>query len=227
MYSHFFKRLIDFCVSLLALIILSPLLLVVTISLLIANKGDGAFFCPSRPGKNGKMFKLIKFKSMRDAFSANGEKLPDAVRLTKVGKIIRLTSIDELPQLLNVLKGDMSFVGPRPLSATYLPYYNKEERRRHDVLPGITGWAQVNGRKNVTWDEKFSFDLYYVDHVSFLLDLKILYMTVMNVVKHKDVGVESSGTKHFSAFREKQWAEQGRQDLIDEARIKAKPYFVH
>lgn len=205
MYKIFFKRFIDIIVSLLALILLSPLLLIVMIFLFIANKGNGIFYTPQRPGKDEKMFKLIKFKSMRDAFDSNGEKLPDAVRLTKIGKFIRLTSIDELPQLVNVLKGDMSFVGPRPLSATYLPFYNDEERRRHSVLPGITGWAQVNGRTNLEWDEKFALDIYYVDHVSLWLDLKILYMTVLNVVAHKDVGVSASGTHPFSEFRKAQW----------------------
>lgn len=225
MYKNFFKRLIDFFIALIAISVLSPLLIVVTICLTIANKGGGAFFCPYRPGKNGKLFKLVKFKSMRDAFDASGNKLPDAERLTTVGRIIRLTSIDELPQLFNVLKGDMSFVGPRPLSATYLPYYNEEEKRRHSVLPGITGWAQVNGRKNVTWDQKFALDLYYADHVSLALDLKVIFQTVVNVLRHKDVGVESSGTIHFSKFREDQWAAEGRTDLIAEAREKAKPYW--
>ena len=225
MYKNCFKRLIDFTIALLALLVLSPILIVVTICLAVANKGDGAFFCPYRPGKNGKLFRLIKFKSMRDAYDSSGTKLPDSERLTKVGRIIRLASIDELPQLINVLKGDMSFVGPRPLSATYLPYYNDEEMRRHSVLPGITGWAQVNGRKNITWEQKLSYDIYYVDHVSLSLDIKILVMTVIGVLKHKDVGVNNSGTNHFSDIREAQWAEQGKFDLIEKARKLSEPYW--
>ena len=225
MYKNYFKRLLDFSVALVAIVILSPLLIVVTLCLSVANKGGGAFFCPSRPGKDEKLFKLIKFKSMRDAFDASGNKLPDAERLTTVGRIIRLTSIDELPQLFNVLKGDMSFVGPRPLSATYLPYYNEDERKRHSVLPGITGWAQVNGRKNVSWPQKFVYDLYYVDHISFGLDMRILFMTVANVLRHKDVGVKNSGTTHFSDLRESQWAAEGRTDMIEKARKLSEPYW--
>lgn len=225
MYRLFVKRLLDIIVSLSAIVIISPLLIVVAIWLNISNKGTGTFFTPSRPGKNGKLFKLIKFKSMRDAYDTKGRKLPDEERLTKVGRFIRLVSIDELPQLFNVLKGDMSFVGPRPLSATYLPYYNEEERHRHDVLPGITGWAQVNGRKSITWGQKMEYDLYYVNNMSFVLDLNILYKTIVNVLKHKDVGVDTSGKMPFSAYRESQWAAEGMQDLIDEARKKAEQYW--
>lgn len=225
MYKSFLKRLIDFLFALLALVILSPFLLIVAILLFIANKGDGVFFCPYRPGKDEKLFRLIKFKSMRDATDSMGNRLPDAKRLTRIGRIIRLASIDELPQLINILKGDMSFVGPRPLSATYIPYYNDEERRRHSVRPGITGWAQVNGRKNVTWDEKFALDLYYVDHISLALDIKVVFLTIANVIRHKDVGVDSSGEVHFSRFREAQWEAEGRSDLIETVREKSKPYW--
>ncbi len=225
MYRLFFKRFIDIVVSFLALVLLSPLLIIVTVWLYFANKGSGVFFTPVRPGKNGNLFKLIKFKSMRDAYDSKGGRLPDAERLTKIGRIIRLASIDELPQLFNVLRGDMSFVGPRPLSVTYIPYFNEEESRRHSVSPGITGWAQVNGRKNITWGQKFEYDIYYVEHISFLMDLKILLKTVINVLKHEGVGVDTSGKMPFSAYRESQWAAEGKQDLIDEARKKAEPYW--
>lgn len=225
MYKHL-KRLIDIIASLLVLFLLSPLFVIVIIGLYFANKGSGVFFTPLRPGKGGKLFKLFKFKSMRDAYNSKGEILPDAERLTKIGRFIRLASIDELPQLFNVLKGDMSFIGPRPLSATYLPFYNEEENRRHSVLPGITGWAQVNGRKSISWGQKLAYDIYYVDNLSFLLDLKVIFLTVKNVISHKDVGVDTSGTMPFSAYRESQWAAEGRQDLIDEARKKAEPYWA-
>lgn len=225
MYKFCIKRFIDIVFSLLAIVFLSPLLITVMICLYFSNNRSGVFFMPLRPGRNGKLFRLIKFKSMRDAYDAKGDRLPDEKRLTTIGRIIRLASIDELPQLFNVLKGDMSFVGPRPLSATYLPYYNDEERKRHDVLPGITGWAQVNGRKNVTWDQKFAYDLYYVNHVSFSLDLKVLFQTIVNVIKHKDVGVDESGKIHFSKFREQQWSSEGRENLIEEARQQSKYYW--
>ena len=187
MYKHFFKRLIDFTVVFIVLLIIWPILLVITIWLHIANKGAGAFFTQERPGKNGKIFKVIKFKSMTDERDEKGKLLPNEQRITSVGKFIRATSIDELPQLFNVLKGDMSLIGPRPLMIRYLDLYTPEQARRHDVRPGITGWAQVNGRNAISWTRKFELDVWYVDHMSLMLDLKILYLTIVNVVKHKDI----------------------------------------
>lgn len=187
MYKHFFKRLIDFCIVFTALLIIWPILLVIYIWLTIANKGAGAIFYQERPGKDGKIFKVMKFKSMTDERDAKGNLLPEAQRLTKVGAFIRKTSIDELPQLVNVLKGDMALIGPRPLLPKYLPLYNDEQRRRHEVRPGITGWAQVNGRNNVTWTEKFKLDVWYVDNCSLWLDIKIIYMTIKNVLSSKDI----------------------------------------
>lgn len=187
MYKHFFKRFFDFCISLTALIVLSPFLLVITLWLMIANKGAGAFFTQERPGKDAKIFKVIKFKSMTDERDADGKLLPNDKRITKVGAFIRKTSIDELPQLINVLKGDMALIGPRPLMPRYLQLYSPEQARRHDVRPGITGWAQVNGRNNITWTEKFKLDVWYVDHVSILLDIKIIYLTLISVIKRKDI----------------------------------------
>ena len=170
-----------------ALLIIGPILLVIYIWLTIANKGSGAVFYQERPGKNEKIFKVMKFKSMTDEKDENGNLLPEAQRLTKVGAFIRKTSIDELPQLINVLKGDMSLIGPRPLLPKYLPLYNEEQRRRHDVRPGVTGWAQVNGRNNVTWTEKFKLDVWYVDHCSLWLDVKIIFLTIKNVLSSKDI----------------------------------------
>ncbi len=187
MYSSFIKRFLDFCVSFIMLLCFSPILLVLTIWLHFANKGAGAFFYQERPGYKGKIFKVIKFKSMTDEKDADGNLLPNDQRITKVGSFIRKTSLDELPQLFNVLKGDMSLIGPRPLMPRYLQLYSKEQMRRHDVKPGITGWAQVNGRNNITWTRKFELDVWYVDHISFILDVKILFMTVMNVIKRKDI----------------------------------------
>lgn len=187
MYKHFFKRFFDFCISLTALIVLSPFLLVITLWLMIANKGAGAFFTQERPGKDAKIFKVIKFKSMTDERDADGKLLPNDKRITKVGAFIRKTSIDELPQLINVLKGDMALIGPRPLMPRYLQLYSPEQARRHDVRPGITGWAQVNGRNNITWTEKFKLDVWYVDNVSVLLDIKIIYLTLISVIKRKDI----------------------------------------
>jgi len=171
-----------------ALIVLSPLLLIVTIWLHFANKGAGAFFFQERPGKDAKIFKVIKFKSMTDEKDAYGKLLPDAQRLTKVGRFVRLTSIDELPQLINVMKGDMAFIGPRPLLIKYLPLYTPEQMRRHEVRPGITGWAQVNGRNHCLLSKKFEYDVWYVDHCSLWTDIKIIWMTVLNVLLRKDVG---------------------------------------
>ena len=187
MYKHFFKRFLDFWISLITLICISPILIVVTIWLHFANKGAGAFFYHERPGLHGKLFKVIKFKSMTDERDAKGNLLPNELRITKIGRIIRATSLDELPQLFNVLKGDMSLIGPRPLVPRYLKLYSKEQMRRHEVRPGITGWAQVNGRNSITWTKKFEYDVWYVDHVSLWLDIKILWMTVMNVIQRKDI----------------------------------------
>lgn len=193
MYRYCLKRLIGFLGALVALILLSPLFIFVIVWLHFANKGAGVFYFQNRIGKNEKPFKVIKFKSMTDERDANGKLLPDAKRLTKAGKFIRATSIDELPQLINILKGDMAFIGPRPLLPIYLPYYTDEEAHRHDVRPGISGWAQVNGRKNITWPHKLECDVYYVQHLTMWLDIKIFFMTVMNVFKREGVGVESSG----------------------------------
>ena len=218
MYKHFFKRVLDFCISLIALICISPILLVVTIWLHFANKGAGAFFTQVRIGKNGSFFKIYKYKSMTDQRGDNGELLPDAQRLTKVGRFVRSTSMDELPQLFNVLKGDMSLIGPRPLPIEYKPYFNEEEQHRHDVLPGITGWAQVNGRKSVTWGQKLTYDIEYVKNLSLMLDLKILWLTVYKVLKREDVGVETSGVVHFNNYRSDEWTKEGRLDKIDAAK---------
>lgn len=194
MYKNYFKRILDFCISLVALICLSPILLVVTIWLHFANKGAGAFFLQERPGKGAKIFKIIKFKTMTDERDAEGNLLPDAQRLTKVGKFVRSTSIDELPQLINVLKGDMAFIGPRPLLVQYLPYYTEREKLRHSVRPGISGWAQVNGRNNLPWDERLELDAWYAENLSFSLDCKVIIKTIKNVINRKDI-VVVPGTK--------------------------------
>lgn len=187
MYKHFFKRLIDFTIALCALLVIWPFLLIIAIWLYFANKGAGAFFLQERPGKNEKLFKVIKFKSMTDERDLYGNLLPEAQRLTRAGAFIRKTSIDELPQLINVFKGDMALVGPRPLLPKYLSVYNREQHRRHEVRPGITGWAQVNGRNNITWTEKFKMDVWYVDHCSLWLDIKIIGKTIKNVLVSKDI----------------------------------------
>lgn len=187
MYRNFLKRFFDFCIALLALICLSPLLLLVIVLLHFANKGAGVFFYQERPGYKGRLFKIIKFKSMTDERDKDGNLLPNEQRITKVGRFIRKTSLDELPQFFNVLKGDMAMIGPRPLVVRYLDLYTPEQARRHDVRPGITGWAQVNGRNAVTWTRKFELDVWYVDHLSMWLDLKIVYMTIMNIIKRKDI----------------------------------------
>lgn len=192
MYKHFIKRLIDFVVALLALLCLSPAFLILIIWLHFANKGAGVFFTQERPGKNAKIFKVIKFKSMTDERDANGKLLPNEQRITKAGSFIRKTSLDELPQLINVLKGDMSFIGPRPLPVRYLQLYNEEQAKRHDVYPGITGWAQVNGRNTISWTKKFEYDVYYVNHLSFLLDVKIFFMTIYKVLKHNDINANKN-----------------------------------
>ena len=188
MYKHFFKRVIDFTIALVALLVIWPILLIIYIWLSIANKGAGALFYQERPGKNGKIFKVIKFKSMTDEKDADGNLLPDHIRLTKVGAFVRNTSIDELPQLINVLKGDMALIGPRPLTPIYLKLFNEEQARRHEVRPGITGWAQVHGRNHCKLSKKFEYDVWYVDHCTLATDIKILCMTVMNVLNRKDVG---------------------------------------
>lgn len=194
MYKHFFKRFFDFWISLIALICISPILLVVTIWLHFANKGAGAFFLQERPGKDGKIFKVIKYKTMTDERGADGELLPDEQRLTKVGRFVRSTSIDELPQLLNVLKGDMALIGPRPLLVQYLPLYSSEQARRHEVRPGISGWAQCHGRNTISWTEKFRLDVWYVDHVSLWTDLKVIGITIMKVLKRADISEEGHAT---------------------------------
>ena len=194
MYKHFFKRFFDFWIALIALICLSPILLIVTIWLHFANKGAGAFFFQDRPGKDAKIFKVIKFKTMTDERDKEGNLLPDADRLTKVGKFVRSTSIDELPQLINVLKGDMALIGPRPLLVQYLPLYTKEQMRRHEVRPGISGWAQCHGRNNISWTEKFKLDVWYVDHISLFTDIQVIWITIMKVLKRADINEDGQAT---------------------------------
>ena len=190
MYKHFFKRLLDILISGIALLLIGWFLLLVAIFLHFANKGSGAFFLQERPGKDEKIFKIIKFKTMTDERDADGKLLPDKDRITKVGAIVRKLSIDELPQLINVFKGDMSFIGPRPLLVEYLPWYTGEERLRHTVRPGISGWAQVHGRNNLTWNDKLAFDVYYVKNMSFIMDCKVIVQTVINVISSKDVVID-------------------------------------
>ena len=197
MYKCFFKRLIDFLIVLTALLVFWPFLLIIYLWLSIANKGAGAIFYQERPGLHGKIFKVMKFKSMTDERDSEGNLLPDAQRLTPVGKFVRSTSIDELPQLLNVLKGDMALIGPRPLLPQYLPLYNKEQARRHEVRPGITGWAQCNGRNAISWTKKFEYDVWYVDHCSFLLDLKIIFLTVKKVLIREGISQQGEATMEF------------------------------
>ena len=187
MYRHYIKRFLDFWVALAALIVISPLLLVVAVWLHFANKGAGVFFTQERPGKDGRIFKVYKFKTMTDERDSEGRLLPDAQRLTPVGRFVRSTSIDELPQLVNVLKGDMSLIGPRPLLPEYLPLYSPDHRRRHEVRPGISGWAQCHGRNNISWKEKLDYDVWYVDHLSLWTDLKVIAITVKKVLKREDV----------------------------------------
>lgn len=194
MYTYFFKRFLDFCIAFLALSFLLLPLVIITLWLHFANKGAGVFFTQERPGKNGKIFKVIKYKTMTDERDANGNLLPDADRLTKVGKFVRSTSIDELPQLINVLKGDMALIGPRPLLPQYLPLYSKKQARRHEVRPGITGWAQVNGRNAISWTKKFELDVWYVDHCSFGLDLKIIFFTIKKVFIREGISQEGQAT---------------------------------
>ena len=202
MYKYFFKRFFDFWIALIALLCLSPILFVVTIWLHFANRGAGAFFFQERPGKDGKIFRVVKFKTMTDERDAEGNLLPDEDRLTKVGSFVRSTSIDELPQLWNVLKGDMSLIGPRPLLVRYLSWYTEEEKHRHDVRPGITGWAQCNGRNDVTWDEKLAMDVWYVNHISMMLDINIIIKTIKSVLKRESV--EVAGVEALDTYRKKQ-----------------------
>lgn len=197
MYSHFLKRILDFLIVFCVLAIIWPILLLLIIWLYFANKGAGVFFMQQRPGKKGKIFKVIKFKTMTDECDVNGDLLPDEKRLTNVGKFLRSTSMDELPQLINVLKGDMALIGPRPLLPQYLPLYNKEQARRHEVRPGITGWAQVNGRNAISWTKKFELDVWYVDHCSFLLDLKIILLTIKKVFVREGISSETSATMEY------------------------------
>lgn len=197
MYKNFIKRLLDFFIVLSVLLVIWPILLVITIWLHFANKGAGAFFTQERPGKDGKIFKVIKFKTMNDARDAEGNLLPDEVRLTKVGKFVRSTSIDELPQLINVLKGDMSIVGPRPLLPQYLPLYSPEQARRHEVRPGITGWAQCHGRNAITWAEKFKLDVWYVDNISFWTDVKVVFVTAKKVLFREDINSATAATMEY------------------------------
>ncbi|EKT4544162.1 UDP-galactose phosphate transferase [Flavobacterium psychrophilum] len=193
MYKLFIKQIIDFLVSLVAVVILTPLLLIITIGLFFANNGK-PFFFQLRPGKNGKIFKIIKFKTMNEAKDAQGNLLSDAERLTPIGKFVRKTSLDEIPQLLNVLNGDMSLIGPRPLLPQYLHLYNDFQNRRHEVKPGITGWAQVNGRNAISWDKKFELDVWYVDHISFSLDFKIVLLTLKKIIKSSEVTADGHAT---------------------------------
>lgn len=198
MYHLFFKRLFDFIISLLAIICLSPLLVIVMVLLFFANEGAGIFFLQERPGLKGKIFKVIKFKTMNEKRGADGNLLPDLLRITKIGKFVRATSLDELPQLFNVLKGDMALIGPRPLLKQYLPLYSSEQMRRHDVRPGISGWAQVNGRNNLTWTEKFKLDVWYVDHVSLAIDIKIIFLTFMKVFKRESINNTEAANRNIT-----------------------------
>ena len=194
MYAHFFKRVFDFTIALVALLLIGWFLVLVAIWLHFANKGAGAFFFQERPGKDGKIFKVIKFKTMTDECDSNGVLLPDELRLTRVGTFVRSTSIDELPQLINVLKGDMALIGPRPLLTQYLPLYSKEQMRRHEVRPGISGWAQCHGRNAISWTEKFKLDVWYVDHLSLKTDLKVIFITIKKVLCREDINSDNDAT---------------------------------
>lgn len=197
MYKSFIKRLLDITISLIAILLIGWFILIVAMWLHFANKGAGAFFFQERPGKDAKIFKVVKFKTMTDERDSEGNLLPDELRLTKVGKFVRSTSIDELPQLVNVLKGDMSIIGPRPLLPQYLPLYSKEQARRHDVRPGITGWAQCHGRNAISWSDKFKLDVWYVDNVSFLTDMKVIFITLKKVLFREDINSATSVTMEF------------------------------
>ena len=197
MYKHFFKRFIDIFISGIALLLIGWFLIIVAIFLHFANKGAGAFFFQERPGKNAKIFKVIKFKTMTDERDADGELLPDEKRLTKVGKFVRSTSVDELPQLINVFKGDMSLIGPRPLLVQYLPLYSPEQARRHEVRPGISGWAQCHGRNAISWTEKFKLDVWYVDHCTLWTDIQVIFITIKNVLMRKDINSATAATMEY------------------------------
>lgn len=199
MYKKFFKRAVDFVIAFSVLLIIWPILLIIAILLHIFNEGAGVFFLQERPGYKGKIFRIIKFKTMNERIDSNGELLPDIQRITKFGKFVRNFSLDELPQLINVLKGDMAIIGPRPLLVEYLPLYSKEQARRHDVRPGITGWAQCNGRNSLSWTKKFELDVWYVDNISFALDCKIVIKTLFKVIKQADIENESSKDKKETA----------------------------
>ena len=217
MYRRFLKRWLDFIIVFCVLLVIWPLFLVIMVGLHFANKGAGVFFFQERPGKYNKIFKVIKFKSMTDERDKDGKLLSDNQRLTRIGRFIRSTSMDELPQLFNVIKGDMSLIGPRPLATIYLPYYDEKEQHRHDVRPGITGWAQVNGRKSITWEQKLAYDIDYVSNMSLWMDAKIFFLTVYKVFKRENVGV-GVDVIDFDDYRIAQWQAMGRQDLVDKAR---------
>jgi lipopolysaccharide/colanic/teichoic acid biosynthesis glycosyltransferase len=193
MYKGFFKPILDFAIALIALVVLSPLFILVGLLLAIANRGN-PFFIQTRPGKNEKLFKIIKFKTMNDKKDSKGVLLSDTERLTQIGKLVRKTSLDEIPQLINVLKGDMSLIGPRPLLPEYLPLYNSEQKKRHKVKPGITGWAQVNGRNAISWEQKFTYDVWYIENISFKTDIKIIFLTIQKVLTSKDIAADGSAT---------------------------------
>lgn len=203
MYKHFFKRLFDFTIALIALLCIGWFLIIIAIWLHFANKGAGAFFYQERPGKDEKIFNALKFKTMTDERDSDGKLLPDADRLTKVGKFIRSTSIDELPQLINILKGDMAFIGPRPLLVQYLPLYSEEQHHRHDVTPGMSGWAQVNGRNNISWKQKFEYDVYYVQHIGPKMDMKVFFTTIKKVLGREDINSSEAGVATMEAFNGK------------------------
>ena len=198
MYKRFIKRFLDFFISLFAIICLSPFFLLIMVLLFFSNEGAGVFFIQERPGLNGKMFRIIKFKTMNEKKGEDGKLLPDLLRITRVGRFVRAASLDELPQLFNVLKGDMALIGPRPLLKQYLPLYSEEQMRRHDVRPGISGWAQVNGRNNLSWTEKFKMDVWYVDHLTFALDLHIILMTVLKVFKRESINSTATTNKNIT-----------------------------
>lgn len=203
LYMSLVKRPIGFLGALVALILLSPVFLATIVLLFFANKGAGVFFTQDRPGKNEKIFKALKFKTMTDERDAEGNLLPDADRLTPIGKFVRSTSIDELPQLINILKGDMAFIGPRPLLVKYLPLYSEEQHRRHDVTPGMSGWAQVNGRNNISWTKKFELDVYYVDHIGAAMDIKVFFTTIKKVLGRVDINQEGGTAATMEAFNGK------------------------
>ena len=217
MYTHCLKRLIGFFGALVAIVLLSPLFIFVTLWLHYANKDAGAFFFQERIGRNNRPFKIIKYKTMTDERGQDGKLLPDQQRLTKVGKFVRSTSMDELPQLFNILKGDMAFIGPRALPTTYQFFFTDEEKHRHDVRPGMTGWAQINGRTSITWGQKLKYDIEYVQKLTMWFDIKIFFLTIYKVFKRENVGVESSGAISFHEYRTAEWEKLGKHDLAVKA----------